>query len=74
MLQWVDQVLQPWSETVPDDIVPYLLLDSCKVHLMTSVTQCVESLGIEVDHIPGGCTALAQPIDVRIGKSFKNRV
>ena len=59
MLQWVDQVLKPWSETVPDDIVPYLLLDSYKVHLMTSVTCRVESLRIEVDHIPSGCTRLA---------------
>ena len=74
MLQWVDRVLKPWSETVPETIVPYLLLDSYKVHLMTTVTRQIESLGIEVDHIPGGCTGLAQPIDVRIGKPFKNRV
>ena len=74
MLQWVDQVLRPWSETVQDDIVTYLLLDSYKVHQMTSVTCRVESLGIEVDHIPSGCTGLAQPIDIGIGKSFKNRV
>ena len=74
MLQWVDRVLKPWSETVPENIVPYLLLDLYKVHLMTTVTQQIESLGIEVDHIPGGCTGLAQPIDVGIGKPFKNRV
>ena len=74
MLQWVDQVLKPWSETVQDDIVTYLLLDSYKVHQMTSVTCRVESLRIEVDHIPSGCTGLAQPIDIGIGKSFKNRV
>ena len=74
MLQWVDQVLKPWYETVPDDIVPYLLLDSYKVHLMISVTCRVESLRIEVDDIPGGCTGLAQAINIRIGKPFKNRV
>ena len=38
---------------------------------MTTVTQQIETLGIEVDHIPGGCTGLAQPINVRIGKPFK---
>ena len=38
MLQWVDRVHKPWSETVPENIVPYLLLDSYKVHLMTTVT------------------------------------
>ena len=41
---------------------------------MTTVTQQIETLGIEVDHIPGGCTGLAQPIVVGIGKPFKNRV
>ena len=71
MLQLVDEVLKPWSETVPDNIVPYLLLDSYKVHLMASVTCCVESLRIEVDHIPSGCTGLAQPIDIGL---TKNRV
>ena len=74
MLQWVDQVLKPWSETLQENIVPYLLLDSYKVHLMTTVTRQIETLGIEVDRIPGGCTGLAQPIDIRIGKPFKNRV
>ena len=41
---------------------------------MKMVTQQIETLGIEVDHILGGCTGLAQPIDVGIGKPFKNRV
>ena len=74
MLQWVDRVLKSWSETVPENIMPYLLLDSYKVHLMTTVTRQIETLGIEVDHIPGGCMGLAQPIDIEIGKHFKNRV
>ena len=38
MLQWVDRVLKPWSETMPENIMPYLLLDLYKVHLMTTVT------------------------------------
>ena len=40
---------------------------------MTTVTRQIETLGIEVDHIPGGCTGLAQPIDVGIGKPFKKQ-
>ena len=44
------------------------------VTVALTVTAEIETLGIEVDHIPGGCTGLAQPIDVGIGKPFKNRV
>ena len=37
MLQWVKEVLEPWSKHVPAGIVLYLLLDSYKCHLMSSV-------------------------------------
>jgi hypothetical protein len=30
--------------------------------------------GVEVQHIPGGCTGVCRPVDVGIGKPFKNRV
>jgi DDE superfamily endonuclease len=36
--------------------------------------QKIEDLGVEVEHIPGGCTSLCQPIDVGIGKPYKNRM
>ena len=41
---------------------------------MGSVVQLIENAGIQVEHIPGGCTSLCQPIDVGIGKPLKNRV
>ncbi len=31
-------------------------------------------LGIEVKHIPGGCTSLCQPVDVGFIKPFKDHV
>ena len=40
--------------------------------MMQSVVNKIEDLGVEVCHISGGCTGLCQPIDVRIGKPFKN--
>ena len=72
MLQWVKEVLEPWSKNVPDGIVHYLLLDSYKCHLMSSVVHATQDLGIEVDHIPGGCTGLVQPLDVGVNKHLKN--
>ena len=54
MLQWVKEVLEPWSKHAPPGIMPYLLLDSYKCHLMSSVVHAIQDLGIEVEHIPGG--------------------
>ena len=74
MLQWVKEVLEPWSKHIPPGIVPYLLLDSYKCHLMSSVVHAIQDLGIEVEHIPGGCTGLVQPLDVGVNKPLKNRI
>ena len=42
MLAWVDQVLQPYVETAPEDIIPLLILDSYRCHMMASVcVSCV---------------------------------
>ena len=42
--------------------------------MMASAVSQIASLGIEVIHIPGGCTGLCQPLDVGINKPFKARV
>ncbi len=54
MLAWVDQVLRPYKETTPEDIVPILILDSYRCHMMAWVVQKIQELGVEVKHIPGG--------------------
>ena len=74
MLLWVDKILRPHVKNVPAGIVPYLLLDKYKCHYQGSVASAIENLGVEWDIIPGGCTSLVQPIDVGIGKPFKNRM
>lgn len=74
MLLWVDVVLAPYVKTAPKGIVPYLILDKYTCHMQGSVTKKMESLGVECDIVPGGCTGLVQPIDVGIGKPFKNRM
>ena len=71
MLMWVEMVLKPYVDTAPDDMVPILFLDSYCCHMMNSVVKTIQDLGVEVEHIHGGCTSLCQPIDIGINKPFK---
>ena len=74
MLDWVDEVLAPYVTTTPEDVIPVLILDSYRCHMMASVVTRIQELGVEVMHIPGGCTSLCQPVDVGFNKPFKDRV
>ena len=74
MLMWVEKVLKPFVQMAPVGIQPLLILDSYCCHMMQSVVNTIEDLGVQVEHIPGGCTGLCQPIDVAIGKPLKSRV
>jgi hypothetical protein len=38
---------------------------------MGSVVNRIHEMGIEVFHIPGGCTYLCQPVDIGINKPLK---
>jgi hypothetical protein len=74
MLMWVEVILEPYIKTAPDGVRRILFLDSYHCHMMASVVQRVQGIGVEVIHIPGGCTGVCQLVDVSIGKPFKNRV
>jgi hypothetical protein len=37
-----------------------------------SVVYKIQELGVEVKHIPGGCTSLCQPVDVGLNQLFKS--
>jgi hypothetical protein len=39
--------------------------------MMKSTVNAIGDLGIEVEHIPGGCTSLCQPVDVGVNKPLK---
>ncbi len=74
MLQWVNKVLSPYVMTQPNHVIPLLLLDSYWCHMMGLVVEKINDLGVEVHHIPGGCTGLCQPIDVGYNRPFKCRL
>jgi hypothetical protein len=74
MIEWVDNVLKPYVANAPDHAIPLLILDSYHCHMMALVVTRIQELGIEVKHIPGGCTSLCQPVDVGFNKPFKDRI
>jgi hypothetical protein len=76
MLRWVEEILKPYLAVNPPPlgIVPVILLDAYRCHMMALVTNKIANLGIEIIHIPGECTGLTQPLDVGINKPFKSRV
>ena len=74
MKLWVDKVLAPYLLTAPPHVQPLLLLDSYRCHMMASVINRIEELGCQVEHIPAGCTGMAQPVDVGVNKPFKNAI
>jgi hypothetical protein len=74
MIEWVDNVLKLYVANAPDHVIPLLILDSYLCHMMALVVTRIQELGIEVKHVPGGCTSLCQPIDVGFKKPFKDRV
>jgi hypothetical protein len=63
---WIDKVLIPWKQSRDPNIVLLLVLDSYRVHMMGTIVNHIQQLGIEVQHIPGGCTYLCQPVDVGV--------
>ena len=49
-----------------------LFLDAFKVHQCAGVKDKFADIGVNLRIIPGGCTWLVQPIDVGVGKPFKD--
>ena len=52
MIARVDEVLKPYVATALDHILVILILDMYQCHMMASVVQMIQELGVEVKHIP----------------------
>jgi hypothetical protein len=77
MHMWIDGPLVEWKDKVTSaypNVIPIVVLDSFKVHMMGTVVARIQSLGMEVIHIPAGCTYLCQPVDVGINRPIKHRM
>ena len=75
MHAWIEAILKPYKDKkdarYPGSPPPILILDAYRIHQMGSVVNRIQEMGIEVLHIPAGCTYLCQPFDVRINKPLK---
>jgi len=71
MLKWVEQVSKPHILEVPVHNVPLLPLDSHRYHMMALVVMHINELNVEVQHIPGGCTGLCQPVDFGVASYLR---
>jgi hypothetical protein len=74
ILKWIDHILAPYVATAPEGVVPILFLDSFLVHMMATVVNRIQDLGVQVEFIPPGCTGLLQPVDVGYNKAFKAKL
>ena len=74
MLEWVEKILKLFIATAPGNVIPLLLLDSYRYHMMALVVSLIQPLGVEVEHIFGGCTSLCKPVDVGINRLLKANI
>ena len=47
-----EKILKPFIATVPVNIIPLLVLDSYRCHMMSLEPGLIQQLGVEVEHIP----------------------
>ena len=70
MALWIRRV---WGN--PEDNVRRLLvLDEYRVHKTEEVREYAEDKKTDLVYVLGGCTSLAQPLDVSINKPFKSNM
>ena len=74
MVTYCDKILVPYLQEKAQGVPCLLLLDAFSAHWMAQMTAKLEEIGITPYKIPPGCTYLTQPIDVGIGKLFKDRI
>jgi hypothetical protein len=74
MEDYIDKVLVPYLQQRATGAPTLLLLDHFSAHWTDSVQDRLHQIGITPYKIPPGCTSPVQPIDVGIGKPFKDRV
>ena len=57
-----------------DNVRNVLVLDEYRVHKSEEVREYAEYKKTDLVYVPGGCTSLAQPLDVSINKPFKSNM
>lgn len=66
---WFEKVWKPYASAHPSSL---LMLDEFKCHVQASFIKRLNSIGTELEVIPGGYTCVLQPCDVGINKPLKD--
>jgi hypothetical protein len=67
--RWIKEELSPLCSDDSDDFL--LVMDAAAFHKTPSIKEELKSYNITLALIPGGCTALLQPLDTAINGPFK---
>ena len=71
----LDQLgVDPLEEYMGSGCSATTCFDAYRAHMMCSIVNRIQGLGIEVQHIPTGCTYLCQPVDVGMNRSIKKEM
>ena len=74
LLEWIDDVLVPHLQEQNPQTEVILILDDYAAHMLEAITQRLVELGITPYIVPGECTSICQPVEVRINRPFKDRL
>ncbi|EGZ11348.1 hypothetical protein PHYSODRAFT_401080, partial [Phytophthora sojae] len=69
MLEWIEKC---WNYIVVEPSV--LILDSLSVHKKEEIADALACTGTSVLYVPGGCTGVAQPLDVGVMGPVKQHI
>lgn len=69
MLEWIENC---WRFIVSEPCI--LILDSLAVHKCDAVVEALAHYGTAVKFVPGGCTGVAQPLDVGVMGPLKSHI
>ena len=71
MIAWVNMVLASYVPMAPDHVLLILILDMYQCRMVALVVQMIhQELGMEVQHIPGGCRYYHWYVQISIGNEF----
>ena len=68
------KLINEWNKQYPQLINATNNKAKYRCHVMASLVNEIQELGMEVEHIPGGCTYLCQPVDIGINKPYKKHM
>jgi len=68
--QWIRSELHNTRDR-QEDVNMLAVLDCYNAHRSAETRQLLEDMNIDVVYIPGGCTSIAQPMDVSVNRPFK---